>query len=223
MLEKKLGDKYVLLKKVPPLKPEPIVHPEVRMAPILADKTTKKPKPIVMGNIMRNLIRSAAQTEKAAEQSPEYNQSIGGVKSMIIDTNTNQVDRSALENIHIKQSDLPPSIQETSKNELSYKERYKKKAVATFPQSAPYFAYNLNHEEATTILKDTPKTLENLINSNQLSSNPDTLPTQAEFVRRILTLDNASSRQIFKFNKKRVAAVNGKHERDSGGSAVQAA
>ncbi|KAI8616159.1 hypothetical protein BC830DRAFT_1119307 [Chytriomyces sp. MP71] len=113
-------------------------------------------------------------------------------------------------------------------------------ATGSAPADAriPSFAYGVTAAEAKTVLLDAPKHLEDLaakvgkggaydagaLNSSATNSNGSVPPLEvAELVRRQLSLDNASSKEIHKFNRQRVIDMFGRTGHDTGSSEVQAA
>lgn len=123
-----------------------------------------------------------------------------------------------------------------------------KASVLDVQLSAPYVAHGVTPEEAYLILKKAPETLKTSSSSALSRQRPSTgddsrlgqpnitileglrgadeppitPETQAEMVRRIISLENASASASRAWNKARIKGMLGKHAMDSGSSAVQA-
>ncbi|KAJ3224372.1 hypothetical protein HK099_008544 [Clydaea vesicula] len=234
-LKEKLGDKYVLLKKIPELNPPMVPDPVLKVMPYLATQSNFSPRKIPIGQKLNKITQDLELLKQNSKGKGEIsNTSRKPSKSIREMTNvqiTEVKTKQERENLHLKVDELPlkenenylPSEAILPKGvKLTDFKRITKKVQV----EKPYFSYGLANKEVLKVLNDVPNLLQNNSNFNSLTIGDNTntsLTEQAELVRRSVSLENASAQDLFKFNKERLMAIFGKHLIDSGSSSVQAA
>ncbi|KAJ3090865.1 hypothetical protein HK102_002412 [Quaeritorhiza haematococci] len=220
-LQARLGARYRELKKLPDSIPKP-TPPEPKLRPFLATPENTTPEPIIPGDLehtvetfqKRRAEQLASEEAQAAQEKEQRAAAGGGIRLRLTRQNASE-NLAESQSLKFDASAVPTSI--PSKAPLPKGVAVPEGASLPDVQSeGPYYSYSLRPSDVNFLLRDTPEAVRNV------KGEPEKVDQQAEMVRRIISLDNASAEQMRAFNKQRTISLMARTVNDTGSSEVQA-
>ncbi|KAJ3072854.1 30S ribosomal protein S15 [Podochytrium sp. JEL0797] len=218
--------------------PAPAVSAQSALiAPLLASRAQPRPLPHVPFRLDESIARAQNHVASKANNPAE-------AEAALADSTQNSVRsfrRTTVAGAKIDDRVIAPTEDGIPKDTI---QQIEEAVIKNSPATAPGFAYGITAPEAKTVLLDAPHYLADLaertgahgaydsISPSSTTAESSTAgapktsiePAEmAELLRRQISMDNASSQQINKWNTKRVVEIFGRREFDTGSSEVQAA
>ena len=232
-----LGDKFRFLSKhrrhegLPGFIPDEPKTP--KFIPFMLTKDNLKPAPIVPGSIPKTMNNLSLKTnEELVDGSYMQNKADGkSSENAKIPTTIAELTR---ENVVVRElKNRPENIPPVVPTEAFINPDL----VLDFPipenaaAAGPYYAFGLTPSEIKFVLEDTPVAMDLIKNKlktgltdyrTELSDGKmPTLDEQAEIIRRVLSVDNASAKDLRSVNKQRIMSVLQENPIDVGSYGVQ--
>lgn len=206
-----LGDRFKFLSKHRqyedlPGYVTPAAPPAPKFEPLQLSSTNMRPASVVPGSIndTMNLVQEHLKSE------------------------TNVTQR---ESFQVLPSDIPQPVPSKAPLKPALAAKEEDVPLPVLPSVAgPYYSFGLNAEEIKFILQDTPEALKAIREKmasfgvgglGEADGKTPSLDEQAEIIRRIVAIENGSSRDIRRVNKERMIALLQRTPTDVGSAEVQ--
>ncbi|ORY43110.1 hypothetical protein BCR33DRAFT_717844 [Rhizoclosmatium globosum] len=197
---------------------------------------------IVPHSLAQSLAAAKAASETASETTATPNASLDSTAAQPTQSSVRNWKRTTIQGAQIERQAARDTTEGITEETVSSIEDAVKNLSVSSQAAGPAFAYGVNAKDAKTVLIDAPKHLLDIASkvgaynsydavvadksapTGSSSKNPIIEPTEmAELLRRQISLENASAKEINKFNTKRVMEIFARKAFDTGSSEVQAA
>ncbi|KAI9208169.1 uncharacterized protein BJ171DRAFT_490421 [Polychytrium aggregatum] len=215
----RFGDKYR-----PKTTPAPVpstIEGGAKLTPVFATPSNLSPASIVpqnLGETLKHLASKAVSTEPDNESSSKSQRVASETQDPRNLRNMTRRDNNivdAIAEMTLAPDAIPPKPETVAVPEsLAVPEETK---LPEPLQHGPFYNYGLTHSDIKFLLEDTQVVHRNRV-QNSLSATP---AEQSEMVRRILSIENSSKKQLTELNKLRIMDVFAKKPFDTGSPAVQ--
>jgi len=223
-LKRKLGDRYAVIGRDKRTSPttykrsstsasqRPPIPPPQRLLDLLATQDQAPVVNIIPGNLDQTL-----QELKLADEQKQLDSKEMDSEKKSTSVRLPSLNQEKMESI----SDATTILQLPTKSysPLIQRKAFGEKAVPCSSVQGPFYNYHLEASQLEFLFKDTPRALK--MNGNKVLDELSTEDEQAEMVRRIVALENASGRQRMRFNLNRMVELLGREPHDTGSPEVQ--
>ncbi|KAJ3293165.1 hypothetical protein HK104_004698 [Borealophlyctis nickersoniae] len=201
-----------------PPKPPPKVP---QIAPLLAKLGSPMPYPIVPNNLAETLklVKELKEKEEQTASSSNAESRSDDISQMSVRKVEEKVKTDSSTVLRVPPGSIPPVVPRPLPSKASDLPSHITSGIPSALAQGPYYAYGVTAEEIRFLLEDAPRAEQMNPDRRQTSVDPE---EQAEMVRRILSLENAGSKELGKFNRRRMVELFGRSIDDGGSAEVQA-